>query len=51
MAKKTSTLDGLSMLFFLAGALLVIFTKSQSTANVGWILIVIGIVKQLLAWK
>ena len=49
--KNRSTLDGIAMLFLLAGASLVVFTKSQNMVNVGWILIVIGIVKQLLVWK
>ena len=44
-----SNLDIVSMVFFIVGAFIVI--SQPQTANVGWVLIIIGIVKQLMEWK
>ena len=48
---KFSAIDGIAILFFLGGGLFVILGTTAQLINIGWILIVIGIVKQLIEWK
>jgi len=49
MHTNKSNLDILSMVFFIAGAFIVV--SDTLNTNLGWVLMVIGIVKQLLEWK
>lgn len=48
MARPFSTFDGISAIFFIFGGLLIVLQQAE---NLGWVLIVVGIVKQLLEWK
>ena len=50
MKKVFSDLDGVSLLFFLLGLIFVIVAKTQGLTNIGWIFIMVGIVKQVLEW-
>ena len=44
-------LDGLSILFFIFGLLLIVSNQTQNSVNLGWVLVIIGIVKQLIVWN
>ena len=48
---KNKELDGTSILFLILGIIIVIFGNDTQISNVGWILIMVGLVKQLLEWN
>jgi hypothetical protein len=50
MYRRRGTIDGVAMIFFVAGGLIVIY-GGDAAKNLGWILIIIGIVKQMFEWK
>lgn len=51
MSKKLSTFDGIAALIFVLGAATLIFSDGQRLANLAWVLMVIGILKQFVEWR
>ncbi len=51
MGKKRNQFDGIAAIFFLIGVILIVMNKNSNMVNTGWVLIVIGIVKQIVEWK
>ena len=50
MYRNHSNLDGVAVAFFLAGAFILISNGIESK-NLGWLLLIIGIVRQIIEWK
>jgi len=49
--ENRTIVDGIAALFFLMGVGLIVANKGQNMTNVGWIFVLIGVVKQLKEWK